>query len=537
MRRRIRNIAREADNYTPTERVIKIAGLFKYFKNPDKETVLTPWRVVNMHMSECLGGWDFFDLTHGEQETLDEPRFVDRDQVTKDVFFAKDAKILEINSKTGLYPLYVTYSSFRAKLEDLDDRDDISIQKKLWDETVTNNVFVICKTPMAKAITKRTLVGYSDIEINAHYLDDLISALENKSKLFTQKISDKQYWKKGTGEMHFDAIVGNPPYQSTTKGGIDNGKAAKQAKPVFQLFVEQAKALKPRYVSMIIPARWYNGGMNLDAFRQSMINDRQLVKLVDFYNAKDCFPTVEIAGGLCYFLWENGAEADCEVINMLTDGPDSLVRPLNEFNDLFVRSNKALGIINKVLAKTDRFVYEMASPLDTFGLSSKEKGHEKYKDGDIELLHSVGYNGQGISYIERSKVTKNIDLIDKYKIKVSIMIPQGGETGVQPENGYRSISAPQILPPGRVDTFSYLNVAFFDTEIEAQNFLKYLTGKFARFMMRTTFSSVHLSRANFIFVPALDFNEEWLDSRLYDYYGLNDEERALIESTMRVIEL
>ena len=126
------------------------------------------------------------------------------------------------------------------------------------------------------------------------------------------------------------------------------------------------------------------------------------------------------------------------------------------------------------MKKADRFWYQEVSALDTFGISSKEKGHEKYQEGDIQLLHSVGFNGQSISYINPNIVTKNRDLINKYKIKISIMIPQGGETGVQPANGYRSISGPQILNPGVVDTFSYLNVAFFDTEIEAKNFLNFL---------------------------------------------------------------
>ena len=142
--RRIRNIAREADTLEPTERVIKIAGLFKYFKNPDKETVLTPWRVVNMHMSDCLGGWDFYAESHNEEDGLDEPRFVDRGQVTKDVFLEPDTKILEINSKTGLYPLYVTHSVYRAKCMNIKE-NSLTLEKKkeLWLQTVHDNVEMI----------------------------------------------------------------------------------------------------------------------------------------------------------------------------------------------------------------------------------------------------------------------------------------------------------------------------------------------------------------------------------------------------------
>lgn len=535
--RRIRNIAREADTLEPTERVKKIAGLFSYFKNPDKETVLTPWRVVNMHMSDCLGGWCFYDETFSEENELDEPRFVDQGKVTADVFENTETQILEINSKTGLYPLYVAYSAYRRKLKDHEGEElTIPDMQKLWLQTVEKNIFVICKTPMAKAITKRTLVGYINTDINAHYFDDLINTMENKPLMFMKRVLKQSYWKKGDGEMKFDAIVGNPPYQSTTNGGIDNGKAAKQAKPVFQLFVQQAKHLKPNYVSMIVPARWYNGGMNLDDFRDEMVHDKHLVKLFDFYNAKECFPTVEIAGGLCYFLIDKNIESDCEITNIVSSKRTTMKRSLDEFS-VFIRNNKSVPIVKKVLAKTNHFMDEMVSPLDTFGIPSKEKGHEKWRDGDIELLHSVGFNNQGFSYFERSKVKKNTELIDKYKIKVSILIPQGGETGVQPENGYRSISGPMILMPGQIDTFSYLNVAFFDTKKEADNFLVYLTGKFARYMMRTTFSSVHLSKSNFVFVPLLDFNEIWTDQRLYTYYELTDDEQKLIEGTMRPINI
>ena len=532
--RRVRNIAREADTLNPMERVKKIASLFSYFKNPDKETVLTPWRVVNMHMSDCLGGWDFFDEIH--EETIDTPRFVDQGQVTKDIFQKKDAKVLEINSKTGLYPLYMAYSLFREQSKRHESLRPEQLNN-LWFKVIENNIYVICKTPMAKAITKRTLVGYSSNRINAHYFNDLISIMTNKGQLFIDKVTKTEYWKKEGMSMKFDAIVGNPPYQETTAGGIDNGKAAKQAKPIFHLFVQQAKRLDARYVSMIIPARWYNGGMNLNDFREEMIHDKHLIKLIDFYNAKECFPTVEIAGGLCYFLWCKEQTGDCEITNVVTNDRDTLVRPLDQFNDIFIRSNKSISIIEKVLKKTHTFMNQMVSPLDTFGIPSKEKGHAIRKDGDIELLHSVGFNSQGFSYIERDKVTKNADLIDKYKIKISIMVAQGGETGVMLENGYRSISGPQILKPGQVDTFSYLNVGFFDTELEANNFLNYLVGKFARYMLRTTFSSVHLSKSNFIFVPLLDFTKEWTDQKLYDYYKLTSDEIKIIEKTMRPIDL
>lgn len=206
--RKIRNVAREADTLEPTERVKKIASLFSNFKNPDKETVLIPWRVVNMHMSSTLGGYDFWNDNH--ENELKEPRYVDQGKATDETFNNISAKILEINSKTGLYPLYVTYSIYRAKCNKYHEEElTFELKKQLWNETLENNVYVICKTPMAKQITKRTLAGYSDAKINAHYFDDLINQMENKMNDFIDKISRATYWKKGSiDKMKFDAIVG-----------------------------------------------------------------------------------------------------------------------------------------------------------------------------------------------------------------------------------------------------------------------------------------------------------------------------------------
>ncbi len=264
-----------------------------------------------------------------------------------------------------------------------------------------------------------------------------------------------------------------------------------------------------------------------------MLNDRHMIKLVDYYNAKECFPTVEIAGGLCYFLWDSVTENDCEVINVTAGKRSSVVRPLNQFGSTFIRSNVSISIINKVQEKCTKFMDEMVSPLDTFGIPSKEKGHSEYREGDLILITSSGYNGQTTSYIERTRIKKNIDLIDKYKVKISIMIPQSGEVGINPEAGYRSISTPQVLLPGQVDSFSYLNVGFLDTEEQANNLRDYLFCKFPRFMLRTTYSSVHVSKANFVFVPMVDFTKHWTDETLYQTFDLSDDEIELIEKTMR----
>ena len=339
-------------------------------------------------------------------------------------------------------------------------------------------------------------------------------------------------------KMKFDVIIGNPPYQLATGGGTEEKKSATQAMPVYHKFIEMAKRLNPRYISMIIPARWYNGGMGLNQFRRDMLNDKHIVKLVDFINSKDCFQGVDIAGGVCYFLWDREHPTpNCSVVNISGSASTTDERPLDEFDSLFIRSNSAIDIIKKVLSKSTKFMNEIVSPIDTFGIPSKEKGHDKRTPGDIELIHTLGYNKQGISFLSKEKVKKNAHLIDKYKVKISIMVPQGGEVGIKPENGYRSISTPQILKPGQVDSFSYLNIGFFDSEDEAKNLVSYVSCKFTRYLLRATYSSVHVSKDNFMFVPLVDLSKTWDASTLYDYYELNQEERALIESTMRPMEL
>ena len=312
--RQIRDMARAADTLAPTERVKRIAAIFGYFRNPDKETVLTPWRVVNMHISDCLGGYDFFDETHdAEKGLLMEPRFVDRGEVTARVFTDPDTRILEINSKTGLYPLYMAYSVFREKCRRYRDAHTLTtdlpdaVQIQLWDETIAQNVFVICKTPMAKSITRRTLRGFRPVKVNARYFEDLINQIQNKPKQFIERISNGQgYWKANKQTfMTFNAIVGNPPYQ------VMDGGAGVSAKPIYNHFVSISKKIRPLYISMITPSRWFAGGKGLDEYREEMLNDHRLSEIFDFINAKDCFNNVSIGGGISYFLWDCSYEGDC----------------------------------------------------------------------------------------------------------------------------------------------------------------------------------------------------------------------------------
>lgn len=516
--RKIRNIAREADTLEPTERVKKIAGLFSHFKNPDKETVLTPWRVVNMHMSDCLGGWCFYDETFKEENQLDKPRFVDRGKVTEDVFGNLNTRILEINSKTGLYPLYVAYSVYRRKLKEYEkEKLELKDLKKLWRKAVTDNVFVVCKTPMAKAITKRTLIGYSDSKINAHYFDSLINTMEHKPQLFTKRVLDKRYWKKGEGAMRFDAVVGNPPYQK-----MDGGSKA-SAVPVYQNFVVQSFKLMPQYVSLIIPARWYSGGRGLDTFRNEMMNDFHIEKLYDYANSLNVFPNVDIAGGVCYFLWNKQYKGECLLTNADAKIDKVKMRKLNQF-DIIVRSNAAISIIRKVQQYHEPTFDSIVSHQKPFGMRTyiKPDGYGEYQ---------LRWNG-GIGKIDGSKITAGKDLVDKWKVMISYLTAE--HAGQPDKDGkFRVLSTNEVLPPKCVCTETYLIVGSFDTEFKAQNCLQYLKTKFARFLLLQYAVSQHLSQKSFLFVPVQDFTISWTDEVLYEKYSLDNDEIAFIESLIK----
>lgn len=520
--RRIRNIAKEADTLDPTERVKKIAGLFSYFKNPDKETVLTPWRVVNMHMSDCLGGYCFYNKSFTEEGKLDEPRLVDRGQVTADVFGKLNTQILEINSKTGLYPLYVTYSAYRRKLREFTVKSaTVKDKQDLWLQTVDQNVFVICKTPMAKAITKRTLTGYFGKNINSHYFDDLINIMKNKPQQFTDKVLKQSYWKKGNGMMKFDAICGNPPYMT-----MDNGNGS-SATPIYQYFVQQAHNLKPDYITMITPSRWLNGGKGLDSFREQMLNNPNIVKFVDFQNAKDCFPTTSISGGVSYFLCKtDNKEFSCSVTNVLATTNNTMKRAMNEF-DVYVRYNNAVNMIRKIKAFKESPLSEEFSSRNPYGLPTNIRGNEK---GTI-----IVYSSKSIGHLEKEDIIASRDTIDKYKIMVSrISCEHAGEpdkTGM-----YKVLATVKVLKPGEVCTDSYIIGHPTNSYVEISNFEKYLKTKFARFLIIQALSGINLTKDRYCFVPTQDFTQEWTDNKLYEKYSLTAEEIEFIESMIKPMQ-
>ena len=527
--KRIRSMARAADNLTVEDRIERISSIFNTFRNPDKETVLTPWRVVNMHLGDCLGGYSFYDEQYAKM--LDVPRYIDGGKVTEDVY-ATDSKVLEINSKSGLYPLFVAYNIYRRRVEEAKRKYgevDRGFALSLWDSTIEQNIFVICKTPMARDITRRTLVGFRNTRVNAQYYKDLIEVIKNNPATFVNEVRDgRRFWNTNNNDhMKFNAIVGNPPYQ------VMDGGAGVSAVPVYQYFVDIAKMINPSFISMIMPAKWYNGGRGLDGFRESMLNDKRICKLFDYIDSHLCFPTVDIAGGVCYFLWDKKHKGQCSFVSCYKDHRKANARELNEI-DVLIRHQEEVGIVRKIESISEQYLSSSVYSQKPFGLRTYVK---PLKSGDIQLR----YNG-GIGYYKKELVETNVNLIKKWKVITSCLTAEhAGETD---KNGQkRIISTLEILNPNVICTETYMLIDTFNTKQECINLVSYLKTKTVRALLGIVTSTQHMSKSNFRFVPLQDFTSQsdidWsvsipeIDEQLYQKYGLSDDEIAFIEKMIK----
>ena len=320
--------------------------------------------------------------------------------------------------------------------------------------------------------------------------------------------------------MKFDVIVGNPPYQLS-----DGGNKA-SATPLYNKFVETAKRLNPRFITMIIPSRWFDGGRGLSSFRRDMLSDDRLRKLIDYQESGDAFPGVDVAGGVCYFLWERDYHGLCEVTTLASGESETAVRRLNEF-PTFIRSVKSLDLVKKIRAFDEPTLDEMVSSQKPYGLRTYVRPKES---GDLVLR----WNG-GEGPYPREEVPSGQEWIDKWKVFISYLThDHAGKTDGSGRR--RIISVLEVASPKKVCTETYLSIGSFASETEANNLAGYLRSKFARFFVLTATSTQHLSKSSFCYVPSQDFTESWSDEKLYGKYGLTTEEVDYIESRISPME-
>lgn len=529
---RIRRMARAADELPPLRRAMRIAEIISHFRNPDKETVLTPWRVVNMHMSDTIGGYCFFDEDFDPRRPLDEPRLVENGDVTANIFCNPDAHLLEMNSKSGLYPLYLACSIYLMKLSKPEDEMPLEETQRIWREIVSKNIFVFCRTKMACSITRRTLVGYQDEwTVHAICLSRLLDRMNDKVRL-AHKLSNPKTWEIEGERLKFDAIVGNPPYQLTGGSGGTNDA------PIYQEFAMLAEQLEPEYTSLIMPARWFSGGREsqLAEFRQYMLNNKHIRKMTVYTDSKTVFPTVEIKGGLCYYLIDKSYSGLCKYALVQNGSREETTRNLGDF-DIIIRNPQTAEIVAKVMSAPNNLgtVDSLISGDTPFGIPTNPKGSNKFRI-DMSEKRTAVYNVEMLyfdngarkrAYINADSISKNAADIFKEKV----FIPKAAGSGVDPY----VIGKPEYGSEGSVCSQTFLYAAFNSKE-EAKNFETYLKTKFFRLLVSASKISQETPSKVYRFVPIQDFTKPWTDAELYAKYNLTAEEVAFIEAMIKPME-
>ncbi len=495
------------------------------------------YAAYNPDVLSCLA-----NLSNDEVFTPPEVANAMLDMLPQELFSDPKTTFLDPDTKSGVFLREIVKRLLKGLEDQIPD-----LQTRL-DHIMHKQVFGIAITEMTSLLARRSV--YCSKYPNSRYSVSLFNNVQGNIRFKnTQHMwrngkcvwcgaSEKEYARSTELESHayefihtkkiedifkmkFDVIIGNPPYQMSD-GGNKNS-----AKPIYQYFVQQAMKLKPRFLTMIIPSRWYAGGKGLDKFRSDMLSNRHITKLVDYSNAKDCFPGISLGGGVCYFLWSRDVESDCQYSN-IHDGVESTrIRNLNEY-PVFVRYNEALSIIHKVQSNAESYVCDVMGGRNPFGFESFARGNASRENPSDCTLY---YSG-GVGYVPLSSVSKSVDLVGKYNVMISRAT---AEHANEPDSSgmFNVLSVVKVLKPSEICTDSYLLAYSTDNLTHANNFADYVRTKFFRFLVLQSVTSISLSKEKFVFVPMLDFSKKWTDIELYEYYGLSEEEIHFIDTMIK----
>lgn len=499
--------------------------------------------VYNPDVLSCIA-----NLSNDEVFTPPEVANAVLDMLPQELFSDPNTTFLDPACKSGVFLREIAKRlliGLKDKIPDLQERVDHIFQKQLFGIAITELTSLLSRRSLYCSKYPNSIYSVSTFKnvqgnirfkniqhrwsggrcifcgaSESEYGDEIREGMEAHAYELIHTIKPQEIWK-----MKFDVIISNPPYQLSDSG---HGMSAK---PIYHLFVKQAKKLQPRFLTMIIPARWYAGGKGLDDFRYEMLNDEHLSKLVDFENSNELFTGVDIAGGICYFLWERDRKGLCEVTNHYDGIPVSTMRKLNEY-DTFIRHGKAISIIHKVglVAKTEKlsFLESRISARKPFGLPTNYQPQSKgIPCWFIQRL--------GLKHANPRDVIDTNGYLNKWKVLIP-PAPIAGQTDFSKPVGFYYPGNTRISKPGECCTESWLVAGAFDSEEEAISFRSYLFTKIVRFLLLQTVVSQHVTKKNFCFVPDLGkYDGTYSDEQLIKMWSITEDEWKFINEKIATI--